>query len=157
MSAPIFDRLSTQEEAITHLELTRWGPKPACPFCQNESVGRHASGDRAQSRWQCRRCGRAFSAAAGTIFSGTHTPLLVWYRVLWIMLTAEGRPNACQISRELGIRRATVWNMIQRIRFVMAFDPAQADLFRRLVGLPTGAADAPTERIPPKSKSAQLC
>lgn len=122
---------------MAHLERMRWGSEPFCPFCQTTNVGRHASGDRALPRWQCRQCGRAFSAAAGTIFSGTHMPLLVWYRVLWIMLTAERKPNACKISRELGVRRSTVWSMMQRIRLATAFDSAQADLFRRLVQIPT--------------------
>ena len=89
----LFRSFQTDEQAIDHLEATRWREHPVCPYCDSELVGRHASGDRANQRWQCRHCTRAFSVTVGTIFHGTHMPLRKWFMVL--------APNAqCEKERE---------------------------------------------------------
>lgn len=129
----LFQSFKTDEQAIDHLEATRWRGRPICPYCNSEHVGRHASGDRANQRWQCRDCTRAFSVTVGTIFHGTHMPLRKWFMVLALMLNAKKSASAYQISRDLGIRRATVWSMMHRIRVSMSADEAQATLLHGIV------------------------
>jgi transposase-like protein len=129
----LFQSFKTDEQAIDHLETTRWRGRPICPYCKSEHVGRHASGDRANQRWQCRDCTRAFSVTVGTIFHGTHMPLRKWFMVLALMLNAKKSASAYQISRDLGIRRATVWSMMHRIRVSMSADEAQATLLHGIV------------------------
>ena len=129
----LFQSFKTDEQAIDHLEATRWRGRPICPYCDSEHVGRHASGDRANQRWQCRDCTRAFSVTVGTIFHGTHMPLRKWFMVLALMLNAKKSASAYQISRDLGIRRATVWSMMHRIRVSMSADEAQATLLHGIV------------------------
>lgn len=129
----LFQSFQTQEQAVEHLEVTRWRGKPVCPYCQSESVGRHASGDRAGQRWQCRDCTRAFAVTVGTIFHGTHVPLRSWFLVIALMMNAKKSASACQIARDLGMRRPTVWSMMHRIRVAMASDEMQADLLHGIV------------------------
>mgnify|MGYP001262318302 CR=1 FL=1 len=129
----IFQSYQTQEQAIEHLEKVRWGGQPHCPYCGSLSVGRHASGDRAMSRWQCRDCSRAFSVTVGTLFHGTHIPLRNWFLVLALMLNAKKSASAYQIARDLGMRRPTVWSMMHRIRAAMAADPEQDRLLHGIV------------------------
>jgi transposase-like protein len=129
----LFQSFQTDEQAIDHLEMTRWRGRPVCPYCESEAVGRHASGDRAHQRWQCRRCTRAFSVTVGTIFHGTHMPLRKWFIVLALMLNAKKSASAYQISRDTGIRRVTVWSMMHRIRVSMSSDEAQAKLLHGIV------------------------
>jgi len=123
----------TQEQAVEHLERVRWKGQPVCPYCKSEAVGRHASGDRAGQRWQCRACKRAFAVTVGTIFHGTHMPLRQWFLVLALMLNAEKSASACRIARDLGIRRPTVWSMMHRVRLAMASDAEQAALLHGIV------------------------
>lgn len=129
----VFQSFQTQEQAIEYLEKVRWNGEPHCPYCGSLNCGRHASADRAMSRWQCRDCSRAFSVTIGTLFHGTHVPLRNWFLVLALMLNAKKSASAYQISRDIGMRRATVWSMMQRIRTAMANDPAQEKLLYGIV------------------------
>ena len=123
----------TQEQCLDYLAEIRWHGEPICPYCGSIATGRHASGDRAQSRFQCRDCYKAFAATVGTIFHGTHMPLQQWFLVLALMLNAKKTASACQIGRDLGIRRATVWSMMHRVRVAMAEDAEQSRLLHGLV------------------------
>lgn len=60
-------------------------------------------------------------------------PLRSWFLVLALMLNAEKSASAYQISRDLGLRRATVWSMMHRIRAAMAADPEQDRLMHGIV------------------------
>jgi transposase-like protein len=143
MSSAPFDHLTTQEEAIAYLEQVRWNGKPACPKCQSERIGRHSSNDRQLSRWQCHDCRHTFSATAGTVLCGSRVPLLVWLRILQLVMDSKTRLNACEISRNLGVRRVTVWRIVHQIRTVMKHDPVQAAFFRRVAGLDDDPAPSP--------------
>ncbi len=129
----IFQDFQTQEQAIEHLEAKRWRGHPECPYCQSDKVCRHASGDRAGQRWQCEHCTRAFSVTVGTIFHGTHVPLKQWFILLGLMINAKKSASACQIARDLGMRRPTVWSMMHRVRLAMANDQEQAELLYGIV------------------------
>ncbi|HXT09368.1 MAG TPA: IS1595 family transposase [Roseiarcus sp.] len=129
----LFESFQTDEQAIAHLEAVRWRGHPVCPYCQSELVGRHASGDRANQRWQCRACSRAFAVTVGTIFHGTHISLRKWFLVLALMVNAKKSASAYQIARDLGMRRPTVWSMMHRVRMAMANDEAQAGLLHGIV------------------------
>lgn len=129
----IFQSFQTQEQALEHLEKVRWRGHPLCPYCRSQNVGRHTSPDRKVPRWQCRDCTRSFAVTVGTLFHGTHIPLRDWFIVLALMLDVKRSASSYQIARDLGIRRATVWTMMHRIRKVMAADPEQFWLLNALV------------------------
>ena len=129
----VFQSFQTQEQALEYLEKARWKGKPVCPYCKSEKVSRHASADRAQSRWQCQDCHTAFAVTVGTIFHGTHIPLKNWFLVLALMLNAKKSASACQIARDIGMRRPTVWSMMHRIRVAMASDADQSALLHGVV------------------------
>lgn len=129
----LFQSFKTQEQALEYLEKIRWKGKPICPYCGDERVYRHASGDRDEQRWQCQECHRAFAVTVGTIFHGTHMPLKNWFLVIGLMLNAKKSASAYQIARDLGMRRPTVWSMMHRIRVAMASDPAQNTLLHGIV------------------------
>lgn len=129
----LFQSFQTQEQAIDYLERVRWQGRPHCPYCGSLAVGRHASGDRSMPRWQCRDCSRAFAVTVGTLFHGTHIQLRNWFLVLALMLHAKKSASAYQIARDLGMRRPTVWSMMQRIRTAMAADPEQDKLLHGIV------------------------
>lgn len=129
----VFQSFQTQEQAVEYLERVRWNGEPSCPYCGSLNAGRHASADRAMSRWQCRDCSRSFAVTVGTLFHGTHIPLRDWFIVLALMLNAKKSASAYQISRDIGKRRPTVWSMMQRIRTAMAADPDQERMLHGIV------------------------
>ena len=129
----LFQTFQTPERAVDYLEKVRWKGRPVCPYCTSEKVCRHVSGDRAAQRWQCEDCTRAFAVTVGTIFHGTHVPLKNWFLVLALMLNAKKSASAYQIARDLGMRRATVWSMMHRVRLAMATDADQGALLHGIV------------------------
>ena len=129
----LFQTFQTQEQAVEYLEKVRWRGRPHCPYCGSVRVGRHASGDRSVARWQCRDCHRAFAVTVGTLFHGTHVPLRNWFLVLALMLNAKKSASAYQIARDVGMRRPTVWSMMQRVRAAMGADPEQERLLHGIV------------------------
>jgi transposase-like protein len=129
----IFRSFQTQEQAIEYLESVRWRGHPVCPYCKGDKICRHASGDRASMRWQCWGCERTFSVTVGTIFHGTHIPLKNWFLLLALMLNAKESPSASRISRDLGIRRPTVWSMMHRITLAIIKDREQKELLYGIV------------------------
>lgn len=129
----IFRSFKTQEQCIAYLEKIRWRGEPHCPYCAGTQVSRHASKDRAIPRWQCQYCNRAFAVTVGTIFHGTHVPLQQWFLLIGLMLNAKKSASACQIARDLGMRRPTVWSMMHRVRVAMAEDQDQNRLLHGLV------------------------
>lgn len=129
----IFRTYKTQEQCLEYLEQVRWRGEPVCPYCGSLKVCRHTSGDRANQRWQCQDCTRAFSVTVGTIFHRTHVPLQNWFLLLGLMLNAKKSASSYQIARDLGMRRATVWSMMHRVRVAMAEDQKQARLLHGLV------------------------
>ncbi len=129
----LFNSFKTQEQAVEYLEMVRWKGQPFCPYCGSLTVCRHVSGDRAGQRWQCQDCSRAFAVTVGTIFHGTHIPLKNWFLTLALMLNAKKSASAYQIARDLGMRRATVWSMMHRVRVAMAGDTDHAQLLHGIV------------------------
>lgn len=129
----VFQSFQTQEQAVDYLETVRWKGQPNCPYCGSLKCSRHASTDRKAMRWQCQDCGSAFSVTVGTIFHGTHIPLRDWFLVLALMLNAKKSASACQIARDIGKRRPTVWSMMHRIRIAMTNDMEQSRLLHGIV------------------------
>lgn len=129
----IFNGFKTQEQAVEYLETVRWRGEPSCPYCGSVKCCRHVSGDREGQRWQCQDCKSAFAVTVGTIFHGTHIPLKKWFLVLALMLNAKKSASACQIARDIGTRRPTVWSMMHRIRAAMAKDTQQSALLHGIV------------------------
>ena len=102
-----------------------------CPRCGNPSVYEL---NFKPWHWQCRICqknGYRFSIISGTIFENTNYRLLVWFKVLYLMLTSKKGISALQIHRMIGSGSySTPFYMCHRLRAGMK-DPD----FRQLMGI----------------------
>lgn len=134
----VFYGFQTQERAVEYLERARWSSHPICPYCKQDKVCRHVSGDRKGQRWQCQKCSRAFSVTVGTIFHRTHVPLRQWFLVLAMRLGGETPASAYRIALDLGMRPGTVEGMVRRINLALA-DAEQSQLLFRIIN---GAEEA---------------
>ena len=132
MTLPEFDRLFPNEDACkAYLVASRWPKGVSCPRCGNEKV--YALKTR-PFNWVCKKCGDTpyrFSVLVGTIFENTNYKLLVWFKVLYLMLTSKKGISALQIHRMIGSGSyRTAWFMCHRLRAGLA-DPD----FRKLMGI----------------------
>jgi len=117
----LVNKFPTQESCIKHLEQVRWDDKPKCVYCGSENTNPLV----AEIRHHCNGCRKSFSVTVGTIFHNSHVELQKWFLVMSLMLNARKGLSAYQISRDLGMRRPTVWSMMHRIRNAMATNQAE--------------------------------
>ncbi len=109
----VFQKFITQKDCIEHLEKTRWGDDPVCPYCGSGRTGR------LQKRHHCHACKTSFSVTVGTIFHGTHLPLQKWFLAISLMLNARKGISALQLSRDLNVNKNTAWRISMQIRRAM--------------------------------------
>lgn len=135
MTLAEFDRMFPDETACkAYLKAQRWPDGVVkCPRCGNEKV---YVGKARPWTWECKKCGAGksayrFSIIAGTIFENTNYPLLIWFKVLYLMLTSKKGISALQIHRMIGSGSyRTAWFMCHRLRASM-HDPD----FQQLMGI----------------------
>jgi hypothetical protein len=111
---------------LDYLAWLRWGDSEfGCHLCG--SVGRGWM-RRDGVSWDCGKCGSRTSATAGTIFHRTRTPLTVWFRAGWELVTRANGVSARGIQRTLGLGSyQTAWTMLHRYRRAMVM-PGRAKL-----------------------------
>ena len=125
----LFTKFQDNQQAIEYLEQIRWNENVFCVYCNSKKTCRHK--EQNKTRWQCWNCKKSFSVTVGTIFHHSHVPLNKWFMLIALILNAKKGLSAYQASRDLGIRRPTVWSMMHRIRNAMATD--QGDMLKGIV------------------------
>jgi transposase-like protein len=130
MTLAEFDALFPDEDACKrYLRDHRWPDGVQCPRCDNPAVYKLNT---RPFHWLCKPCKNyRFSVISGTICENTNYPLLVWFKVLYLMLTSKKGISALQIHRMIGSGSyRTAWFMCHRLRAAM-HDPD----FRQLMGI----------------------
>ena len=108
----IFAMFPDAETARTYLEGQLWPAGPTCPVC--------GLGERITARkggfYRCNQCQEDFTVRTGTIFERSHIPLHKWLYAMYLLLTARKGISSLQLSKEIGVRQASAWFMLHRIR-----------------------------------------
>jgi transposase-like protein len=107
------------ESARKHLEEQRWGGgEPICPHCGKQNAVKWRK-DR-PAYYRCKSCRKQFSVTSDmTILKKTRILLNKWMVAFYYMVTARKGISSMQLSKELGMRQATAWNLLQDIREAM--------------------------------------
>jgi transposase-like protein len=108
----LFEMFPDQETARVYLEKNLWpeGPKcPVCGLCERITT-------RKDGFYRCNQCKEDFTVRTGTIFERSHIPLHKWIYAMYLLLTARKGISSLQLSKEIGIRQASAWFMLHRIR-----------------------------------------
>ena len=68
----------------------------------------------------CATCGQQVSVTAGTIFQDTRSPLTVWFRAIWWVVSQKNGASALGLQRVLGLGSyRTAWTWLHKIRRAM--------------------------------------
>lgn len=102
----------TDEKCRQHLELSRWGGTPCCPFCASIGVHRFPNG----KTFKCRDCRKKFSVTVGTIYENTKIPLNKWYLAQYILCVHSKGISSLQLAVMLDVTQKTAWFLNHRIR-----------------------------------------
>lgn len=112
----------------TYMASIKWPDgKPTCPACGGQDIGNIAS----RRMYQCRAkgCRKQFSVKVGTIFEDSPLPLNKWFVAVWSISNAKNGISSCELARALGVRQASAWHMLHRVRVAM-----QSGTFKKFAG-----------------------
>jgi len=104
----------TDEQCRQHLEFSRWGGTPACPYCGSVNVHRFPNG----KKFNCRekQCHLNFSVTVGTIYENSKVPLSKWYLATYIIVNHSKGISSLQLAKWLDCTQRTAWFLTHRIR-----------------------------------------
>jgi transposase-like protein len=98
--------------AIAHLEKRLWPNGAVCPKCKaTERITKRKDGF-----YACNACVFKFTVRTGTIFGRSHIALDKWLVAMYLLMTARKGISSVQLSKQLGIRQATAWFLLHRLR-----------------------------------------
>ena len=104
-----------EKACFAYLERVRWPDGFRCPVCG------HGEAWRTRRRlWVCGSCQRQTSATAGTLLTGTRTPLVSWFMSIWQLTNQKHGLSAMGLQRLLGLRSyETAWAHLHKLRRAM--------------------------------------
>jgi len=109
-------RFSTEEACRAYLSQLRWADGFCCPRCGSRKEPWPVRG----TYLQCPACAHHASVTAGTIFERTRTPLPIWFRAIWWVVTQKNGASALGLQRVLGLGSyETAWTWLHKIRRAM--------------------------------------
>ena len=140
-----FDRRFPNETACRlALQSARWPDGVTCPKCGGkEKVYALKS---KPFYWLCKACKNyRFSVISGTIFENTKKPLIIWFKVAYLMLVAKKGRSALEIHRTMygdpfTADYHTTWYMCTRLRAAMRNKEWSRSWVKSKLTKPTSAA-----------------
>jgi transposase-like protein len=108
----LFKLIPDAETARKYLESRLWPNGAVCPKCHSgERIGARKDGF-----YRCNACLLDFTVRTGTIFERSHVPLHKWVYAMYLLLTARKGISSMQLAKEIGIRQASAWFLLHRLR-----------------------------------------
>ena len=110
----LFKLFPDDATAEVWFEAQRWPEGRFCPDCGSTNTLEVKS--RKPMPYRCRDCRHHFSVRKGTAMQSSKIGLQKWAIALYMMTTGLKGTSSMKLYREVGIRQATAWFLMQRIR-----------------------------------------
>ena len=110
----LLDKFPDDATAEAWFEAQRWPEGRFCPDCG--STNTVVVANRKPMPYRCRDCRHHFSVRKGTVMQSSKLGLQKWAIALYMMTTGIKGTSSMKLYREVGIRQATAWFLMQRIR-----------------------------------------
>lgn len=121
----LFKMFPDDAAAEKWFQMQRWPDGRFCPDCG--SINTVTVPSRKPMPYRCRDCRGHFSVRKGTVMQSSKVGLQKWVIALYMMTTGLKGTSSMKLYREVGIRQATAWFLMQRIR--EGFDMGAGMLF----------------------------
>ena len=108
----LFAKFPDQESARVYLESILWPNGPQCSICQSTKRITTRKG----GFYRCLACKDDFTVRTGTIFGRSHVPLHKWLYAIYLLVTSRKGISSMQLGKEIGIRQASAWFVLHRLR-----------------------------------------
>ncbi len=103
----------TIESAVRYFEGIRWHGSPVCTKC--EKADKITAQKKVGTYW-CGSCRAYFTVFTNTPLERNKIDARKWLFAAYLILTARKGISSYQLSKELGVRQATAWYMMHRLR-----------------------------------------
>lgn len=108
-------KFNCEDVCLSYLEKRFWNNIPVSPFDPSSKVYNYGN-----HKYRCRNTGKNFNVKTNTLFHGTKVPLDKWFYAIWKIANSTNGISSVQLSKEIGIRQATAWSMLHRVRMCMS-------------------------------------
>ena len=112
------ERFSTEAACREYLFSVRWPKGWRCPRCASAGGWGNARG-----LLECAECGHQSSLTAGTVFHASKSPLRLWFKAVFLMVTQKNGVSAKALEHFLGVSYPTAWTWLQKLRLAMVARP----------------------------------
>lgn len=102
---------STEQDCIDYLEMLKWNRLPVSPFDENSKVYKCKN-----NQYRCKNTGKYFNVKTGTMFENSKVSLRKWFMAIWLVTSHKKGISSIQLGKDIGVRQATAWFMLQRVR-----------------------------------------
>ena len=123
----LFRMFPNDAAAEQWFEDLRWPDgERSCPDCGADSYS--VTANRKPMPYRCRGCREYFSVRKGSVMQSSKLGLQKWVIAIYMMTTGLKGTSSMKLHRELGIRQATAWHLMQRIREAFSEGAAEAKM-----------------------------
>ncbi len=113
-------KINSDEEAIAYFIKMRWNGKVVCPFKKCDSniwneqskIYNYAN----KKEFKCSCCKHRFSYKTGTFLENSKVSMRKWLMAMYIFTSHKKGISSIQLGKDIGVRQATAWFMLQRLR-----------------------------------------
>lgn len=107
----------SEEEAYRYVEKHVWPEGPVCPHCGMSGRSNRMKGSSTRiGTYKCYACRKPFTVKIGTVFQGSHLPLHVWLKAIFLLSSTKHDVKADVLHRVLEISPKAAAFMAERIR-----------------------------------------
>jgi len=113
----IYEVFPTEQDAIDHLRVLRWGEnndRAYCPYCGSDRVMHFSDGK--THKCKEKECRKRFSIKVGTIFHDSKISLRKWFGAIWMITSHKKGIASTQLAKNIGVTQKTAWFMLHRLR-----------------------------------------
>jgi hypothetical protein len=104
---------SDEEKCLDYLIASRWPDGCRCPECRNDKYRKTGR------RLICSSCRKNVHIMADTIFQDSRLPLMVWYRVMWRIVSQKESVKILDLRRLFDLTPITSLHILQKLRRAM--------------------------------------
>jgi len=108
-------KFSTEEKCQEKLFEEKWPSGFVCASCGSKDY----TFVKTRTLYECSCCGHQHSSTSGTIMHKTKTPLVKWFKAIYLIATDKRGISALYITKLLDLGYKTAWLMLHKIRKAM--------------------------------------
>jgi predicted RNA-binding Zn-ribbon protein involved in translation (DUF1610 family) len=124
----------TEEQCLNYLIELRWNGAFVCPNADCNSREAWKMNKRTHKhKYKCKKCGHQTSITSGTIFQDSHSPLTIWFKGIWYIMSNRITATVAGLQKELQLNNYKtakhIFNSIQKTKIHPVYKRLSGEVF----------------------------